>query len=211
VVVVVVELVVVVVELVVVVVVVGGQGFGVQPRNAKKIPPLSVHAARVSMVHWSKGPPGVLCLQHAEGGAVEVVVLVVEVVVVVIKLVVVVMKLVVLVVETGVVVVVIKVVPHAGSAGFVQEQNVSPLLLHSSRINFLQALKSAPDKLPHAASISSAQGLLPQSGGAAPAPETKPPAASATANNVTTAFLVIVEPPQGRPMPKIDFGALPPR
>ena len=85
---------------------------------------------------------------------------------------------------------------HAGSAGFVQEQNVSPLILHCSRTNLLQALKSAPDKPPHAAVISSAQGFEPQSGGAALAPETKTPAASATANNVTTAFLAIVAPPR---------------
>jgi len=93
------------------------------------------------------------------------------------------------------VVVVVVVGAHGGSAGFVQEQNVSPLILHWSRTNLLQALKSAPDKAPHAAWISSAQDLEPQSGDAAFAPETKTPAASATANNVTTAFLAIVAPP----------------
>jgi len=99
-----------------------------------------------------------------------------------------------------VVVVVVEVVvgPHAGSAGFVQEQNVSPLMLHCSRTDCLQALKSAPDKAPHAAVISSAHCFEPQSGGAALAPETKTPAASATAANVTTARLVMVEPPYGR-------------
>ena len=77
-----------------------------------------------------------------------------------------------MVVVVGVVVVVVVVVgAHAGSAGFVQEQNVSPLILHCSRTNLLQALKSAPDKLPHAAVISSAHCLEPQSGGAALAPE----------------------------------------
>ena len=94
-----------------------------------------------------------------------------------------------------VVLVVVVVGPHAGSAGSVQEQNVSPLILHCSRTNLLQALKSAPDKLPHAAVISSAHCLEPQSGCAASGPETKTPAASATANNVTTAFLAIVAPP----------------
>jgi hypothetical protein len=70
-----------------------------------------------------------------------------------------------------VVVLVVVVGPHAESTGFVQEQNVSPLILHCSRTNLLQALKSAPDKLPHAAVISSAHCLEPQSGGAALAPE----------------------------------------
>jgi hypothetical protein len=118
------------------------------------------------MVHWSKGPPGVLCLQHAEGGVVVPVV-------------------------------------HGGSAGFVQEQNVSPLILHCSRTNFLQALKSAPDKAPHSAWISSAHCFEPQSGGAALGPETKTPAASATVANRTAApraILVIVGPPVAVPM-----------
>ena len=99
---------------------------------------------------------------------------------------------------------------HAGSVGSVQEQNVSPLVLHCSRTNLLQALKSAPDKLPHAAVISSAHCLEPQSGGAASAPETKTPAATATAANVTTARLVMVEPPYGRSRLSSNFGALPP-
>jgi hypothetical protein len=123
------------------------------------------------------------------------VVVVVEVVVVVVELV-------------GVVVVVVG--PHAGSDKSVQEQNVSPLILHWSRTNLLQALKSAPDKVPHAAAISSAHCFEPQSGAAALAPETKTPAPSATAANVTTAPRVIVESPYGRSNPKIDFGALPP-
>jgi hypothetical protein len=110
---------------------------------------------------------------------VVVVVLVVVVVVVVVPKIVVVVELVVpeMVVEVVVVVVeVVVVVPHAGSAGSVQEQNVSPLILHWLRTNFLQALKSAPDKLPHAAVISSAHCFELQSGGAALAPETKTPA-----------------------------------
>jgi hypothetical protein len=58
---------VVVVELVVV----GGpQGFGVQIRPSKKRPPAAKHWGRLTTAHWSKGPPGVLCVQHAEGGVV---------------------------------------------------------------------------------------------------------------------------------------------
>src|SRR4029450_10255200 len=126
--------VVVVVELVVVV----SQGFGVQIRPKRKRPPAARHWERVSMVHWSKGPPGVLCVQHAEGG---VVVVTVELVVVV----------------------VVGVVggAHGGSAGFTQEQVVSPLSLHALRTDVLQALKSAPDKPAHAAAISSAQSFAP--------------------------------------------------
>ena len=117
--------------------------------------------------------------------------------------------------EPQVVVVVVLVVVvggvHGGSAGFVQEQNVSPLISHCSVTDFLQALKSAPVKAPHADPISSAQGFEPQSGGAALAPETKTPAVSATAANVTTALLIIVGPPHGRSHAPIDFGALPAR
>jgi hypothetical protein len=61
------RVVVVVVELVVV----GGpQGFGVQIRPSKKRPPAAKHWGRLTTAHWSKGPPGVLCVQHAEGGVV---------------------------------------------------------------------------------------------------------------------------------------------
>jgi hypothetical protein len=123
---------------------------------------------------------------------VDVVVWVVSVVVLVLVAVVVVLVVVV------VTLVVVVVGPHGGSAGFVQEQNVSPLTLHWSRTNFLQALKSAPDKVPHEAWISSAHCFEPQSGGAALGPETKTPAPSATAANVTTALRVIVGPPHGR-------------
>src|SRR5262249_25837856 len=108
-----------------------------------------------------------------------------------------------MVVVVGVVVVVVVVVgAHAGSAGFVQEQNVSPLILHWSRTNFLQTLKPEPDKPAHAAAISSAHCFEPQSDGAAFAPETKTPAASATVANRTAApraILIIVEPPLGLP------------
>jgi hypothetical protein len=105
-----------------------------------------------------------------------------------------------------VVVVVVGGGTHGGSAGFVQEQNVSPLILHCSMTDFLQSLKAAPVKAPHAELTSSAHCFEPQSGGAAPAPETKTPAASATANNVTTAFLVIVAPPHmARSVREIDI------
>jgi hypothetical protein len=135
--------------------------------------------------------------RNVHGGI--VVVVVGEVVVVVPKMVVVVVPKLVVVVEL-VVVVVKRVVPHAGSAGFVQEQNVSPLILHSATTALLQSLKAAPDKLPHAAATSSAHCFEPQSEGAALAPETKTPAASATAANVTTTLLVIVSPPMAVPM-----------
>jgi hypothetical protein len=48
------------------------QGFGVQTRNNMKRPPSTPHSQRPWMLHWSKGPPGVLCVQHAEGGVVVV-------------------------------------------------------------------------------------------------------------------------------------------
>src|SRR5262245_65383126 len=65
------RVVVVVVEDVVVVI---SQGFGVQIRPSKKRPPTAKHWGRLTTAHWSKGPPGVLCVQHAEGGVVVVVV-----------------------------------------------------------------------------------------------------------------------------------------
>jgi hypothetical protein len=90
------------------------------------------------------------------------------------------------------VVVVVVVGVHAGSAGFVQEQNVSPLILHCSTTDFLQALKSAPVKAPHAELISSEQ-VFGVHGFCALATEgTQMPAPSATAANVTTALLIIV-------------------
>src|SRR5262249_9162580 len=109
---------------------------------------------------------------------------------------VVVVELVVLVVELVVVVVavveVVVVVPHAGSAGSVQEQ--SGFVMQFETTDFLHALRSLPDKPAHAAAISSAQVLFVHFP-AALASETKTPAASATAANATTALLVIVEPP----------------
>jgi hypothetical protein len=130
---------------------------------------------------------------------VELVVVGVVLVVVVVELVVVgvVLVVVVLLVVVVVVVVVVGGGTHGGSAGFVQEQNVSPLILHCWTTALLQSLKAAPDKLPHAAVISSAHCFEPQSAGAAFAPETKTPAPSTTAANVTTAplIIVIVKPP----------------
>jgi hypothetical protein len=138
-----------------------------------------------------------------------VVVVVVEVVVVVVVVVLVVVEVVVVVV----VVVVVEVGMHGGSAVFVQEQNVSPLTLHCSRTDFLQALKSAPDKPPQNMATSSEHCFEPQSGGAAFALETKTPAASATVANMTAApraILVIVGPPyMAVPVCDIDLGALP--
>src|SRR5262249_17423341 len=69
---------------------------------------------------------------------------------------------------------------------------------HWARIDDLQALRAAPDKPAHPAAISSAHAFEPQIEGAALAPETKTPAPSATAANVTPALRVIVEPPYGR-------------
>jgi hypothetical protein len=127
---------------------------------------------------------------------VELVVVVVElVVVVVVLLVVVVVEVVLVVVELLVVVV---VGPHAGSAGSVQEQ--SGFVLQFVTTDFLHVLRSMPDKPAHAALISSAQVLFVHFP-AALASETKTPAASATAANVTTALLVIVEPPPYGPFP----------
>jgi hypothetical protein len=136
---------------------------------------------------------------------VELVVVVVATVVLVVELVVVVVATVVLVVELVVVVV---VGVHIGSPGWsVQVQ--SPVL-HWSIIDFLQVLRSLPEKAPHAELISSAHAFEPQIGGAAFAPETKTPAQSATAINVTTAFLVIVEPPMAvrRSHLEIGFGVM---
>src|SRR4030095_7047240 len=65
--------------------------------------------------------------------------------------------------------------------------------------SFLHVLRAMPDKPAHAVAISSAQ-VFAVHFPTALASETKPPAQSATANNVTTAFLVIVEPPVAVPM-----------
>jgi hypothetical protein len=135
-------------------------------------------------------PPGEPGTQHWMIGA--VVLVVVELLVVVVELVVE------LVVVVGV---------HAGSAGSVQEQSV---VLQLSITAFLHARNAAPTRPAHPVAISSEQ-TLGLHGPTAVASETKPPVQSATANNVTTAFLVIVEPPCGRSDATIDFGALLPR
>jgi hypothetical protein len=77
----------------------------------------------------------------------------------------------------------------------------------------VHVLAAMPVKAPHAELIWLAQVFLLHAGGdaAVATEETKTPAPSATAANVTTALRVIVEPPYGRSNPKIDFGALPPR
>jgi len=70
---VVVDVEVVVVELVVLLVVEVAQGFGVQTKeDGWKAPPSRPHWQRLWMLHWSKGPPGVLCVQQADGGVVVV-------------------------------------------------------------------------------------------------------------------------------------------
>jgi len=101
------------------------------------------------------------------------------------------------VVVVVVVVVVVEVVGvvgvQVGSPGCIVQVQVPAL--HWSRIDDLQALRAAPDKPAHPAAISSEHAFEPQLAGAALAPETKTPAASATANNVTAAFLVIVALP----------------
>ena len=101
------------------------------------------------------------------------------------------------VVVVVVVVVVVEVVGvvgvQVGSPGCIVQVQVPAL--HWSRIDDLQALRAAPDKPAHPAAISSEHAFEPQLAGAALAPETKTPAPSATAANVTTALRVIVEPP----------------
>jgi hypothetical protein len=118
-------------------------------------------------------------------------VVVVVVVVVVVELVVVVVEVdveEVLVVELVVVVVGV----HAGSVGSVQEQSV---VLQLRRTALLHALRAVPFKPAHPAAISSAQSFLLHGPVAVATEETKTPAPSATAANVTTALRVIVEPP----------------
>ena len=111
----------------------------------------------------------------------------------------------VLVVELVVVEVVVVAGVQSGSPGCIVQVQVPAL--HWSRIDALQALRAAPDKPAHPAAISSAHAFEPQIEGAALAPETKTPAPSATANNVTAAFLVIVGPPVAVPM-QGSFSAL---
>jgi hypothetical protein len=137
------------------------------------------------------------------------------VVLVVVEVVVLVVAAVMLVVELVVVVVV--VTGHSASPGSpVQVQSPS---LHWW-ITFLEHwLAAMPEKAPHAELISSEQFFLPHAGGAAVATEeTKTPAPSATAANVTTRLLpifliVIVEPPIAVPYGHLRarhrFGALP--
>src|SRR5262249_36420739 len=66
-----------------------------------------------------------------------------------------------------------------------------------------RALRAPPAKPAPPAAISPEHAFEPQIEGAALAPETKTPAPSATAANVTPALRVIVEPPYGRSNPKI--------
>src|SRR5262245_34079151 len=113
------------------------------------------------------------------------------------------------VVDVVVVLVVVVATGQSGSPGCPVQ--VHGPALHWARIDDLQALRAAPDKPAHPAAISSEHAFAPQIEGAALAPETKTPAPSATAANVTPALRVIVEPPCGRSNSKIDFGALPPR
>jgi hypothetical protein len=85
---------------------------------------------------------------------------------------------------------------HAGSVGSVQEQSVVSQL---RRTAFVHTLRAMPFKPAHPAAISSEQTFLLHGPVAVATEETNTPAPSATAaNNVTTAFLVIVEPPYGR-------------
>src|SRR5262249_61784949 len=105
----------------------------------------------------------------------------------------------VVVVVAVVVVEVVVVTGHVGSVG--SPVQVQRSALHCEISDFLQVLRSLPDKPAHPASISSAHGFAPQIGGAAFAPVTETPAQSATATTVTTAFLVIVEPPMAVPSP----------
>jgi hypothetical protein len=119
----------------------------------------------------------------------------------------------VVVVEVDVEVVVVEVVvvvgPHAGSVGSVQEQSV---VLQLRRTALLHALRAMPFKPAHPAAISSEQTFLLHGPVAVATEETKTPAPSATAANVTTALLVIVAPPYGRrSQANIEFGALPAR
>jgi hypothetical protein len=161
-----------------VVVVVPPHGFGSHVPDPRLAPPALEQALAVSRTQV-KAPMGDPGKQHWISGMVVDVVVVVGPVVVVVG---------------GAVVVVVG--PHAGSVGSVQEQ--SPF--RQFAISALRhALKAAAFKPGHAAAISSEQTFGLHSF-VAVASETKPPAQSATAANVTAAFLVIVEPPMAVPM-----------
>jgi hypothetical protein len=170
---------------IVVVVVGGGHGFGSQVPSPMGTPPAA------------KQPGGFnrkqeLATQHRSIIVVEVVVVelvVVLLVGVVVEVVLVVVELLVLVVG-----------PHAGSVGSVQEQSV---LLQLKRTALVHALRSMPFKPAHPAAISSEQSFLLHGPVAVATEETKTPAASATAANVTTALRVIVEPPMAVPIRRL--------
>src|SRR5262245_32762808 len=119
--------------------------------------------------------------------------------------VVVVVLVVVLVVIEGVVVDVAVVVGvQSGSPGSPVQVQVP--VLHCAMADLRHMLRALPDKPAHPAAISSEQDLLLHAGGAAVVTEeTKTPAPSATAANVTPTLLVIVivEPPA-----RHQFGAL---
>jgi hypothetical protein len=136
--------------------------------------------AKADSVPTTSAPPTLLLVVTMRVGSQHAnVVVVVELVVVVV----------VLVVVATVVVVVSGMPSHGGSVGSVQEQ--FGFVLHSFTTVLLQALKAMPVKAPHTELISSEQtfGLhFP----AALASETKTPAPSTTAANVTTAPLIIV-------------------
>ena len=161
------------------------------------------------------------------GSVVEVVPVLVVVVLLVEPVMVVVVLVVVVVVVLVVVVVVVVVVgtghcgggpidplplsraPHeVGSLrGTLQKQVPA---LHAATTAFEQFLSALPVRRPPSMTpTSSEQSFELQAGGAALAPETKTPAASATAANVTTARLVMVEPPRGR-SELSSISALPP-
>jgi len=94
-------------------------------------------------------------------------------------------------VEVEVEVVVVEVGVQSGSPGCIVQ--VQPPALQLSMTDLLHALRAIPDKPAHPASISAVQFFLPHEGGAAVATEeTKTPAPSATAANVTTTLLPIV-------------------
>jgi hypothetical protein len=95
-------------------------------------------------------------------------------------------------------VVVVVVTGQLGSPGCpVQVQSPA---LHWARRFLVHVLAAMPVKAPHAELTSSAQDFLLHACGGAPVAkeETKTPAPSATAANVTPALLVIVEPPLSR-------------
>src|SRR5262245_28026108 len=110
---------------------------------------------------------------------------------------------VVLVVVEGVVVEVVVVVVGVQSGSPGSPVQVQVPVLHCAMTDLRHMLRALPDKPAHPAATSSEQDLLLHAGGAAVATgETKRPAPSATAANVTTALLVIVigEPPIAVPV-----------